>query len=155
MITANLLKTNYKLFPLIYKYNESLFESELGLAEGLRKFGLTEREVREDIAHERAHFETAERFWANPIYGIASYFLIKPENDICYSPVVVGEREGWVTPFVRVRENRGVEEMVKIISAPENLSTGDKDALILLEKEKVKRRKIRDIMIQDEKHQKP
>lgn len=131
MNKVNLLRTNLRLFPLIYRYKEKFFGSEMGFAEELRNYGLSETEVQKDLAHERAHFEMAERLFANPTYAVASYFLINPGNDICYSPIISAERQEIFQSFVRMRETAHLtrQEIIRVLSAPEKLSEGDKQMI--------------------------
>ena len=107
-------------FP--FEFQQHRFYSLYELKRRLEKMGIARDEIEIIAAHERAHYETAKRLGYNPCYGCE--VLLK---EYSLGPFKIKKPE--IRAMVVFKEEIRVEDHIKILSAPENLSLMDKEML--------------------------
>lgn len=94
------------------------FHSLYELKRYLISEGISASRVEEIAKHEKAHYDTAKELGYNPIYGCMK--LLKE----CYlGPIKFVKRK--IKACVYIDETVNEEDILKIASAPEDLSDGD------------------------------
>ncbi|MDP2947598.1 MAG: hypothetical protein Q8N88_05780 [Nanoarchaeota archaeon] len=94
-----------------------IYRSEQEFIKALDNLGLSPNQINEILEHEKAHLKKAREL------GYEADFGIRQKGDNCQSPMIV------IYNFDKVLK----EDLIKIISAPSDLSEGDVNQLKSLE----------------------